>query len=89
MNKKRKKATSVADTKKRKKNALGRGLNALFPDIKDNVDGKDSDYFLCDIDIIKPNPYQPRKQFSQNDLEELSSIHKGTRAYSAGYSEKK
>lgn len=57
--------------KKRKKNALGRGLNALFPDIGDSVDSKDSDYFLCDIDIIKPNPYQPRRTFSKDDLEEL------------------
>jgi ParB family chromosome partitioning protein len=72
MTKKRKKATSGSDAKKRKKNALGRGLNALFPDLKDSVDTKDSDYFLCDIDIIKPNPYQPRKQFSKNDLEELT-----------------
>ena len=71
MNKKRKKALSVSDTKKRKKNALGRGLNALFPDIKDTVHSRDSDYFLCDIDIISPNPYQPRKQFSKTDLEEL------------------
>lgn len=58
--------------KKRKKNALGRGLNALFPDIGDSVDSKDSDYFLCDIDIIKPNQYQPRRTFSKDDLEELS-----------------
>jgi len=72
MNKKRKKVMPVSDTKKRKKNALGRGLNALFPDIKDNVHGRDSDYFLCDIDIITPNPYQPRKQFSKTDLEELA-----------------
>ena len=72
MTKKRKKAASGSDAKKRKKNALGRGLNALFPDIKDSVDTKDSEYFLCDIDIIKPNPYQPRKQFSKNDLEELA-----------------
>lgn len=58
--------------KKRKKNALGRGLNALFPDIGDSVDSKDSYFFLCDIDIIKPNPYQPRRAFSKDDLEALS-----------------
>jgi len=64
---------TVSDSKNRKKNALGRGLNALFPDIMDSVDSRDSEYFLCDIDIIKPNLYQPRKKFSKNDLEELSS----------------
>lgn len=58
--------------KKRKKNALGRGLNALFPDIGDSVDSNDSDFFLCDIDIIKPNPYQPRRTFPKDDLEALS-----------------
>jgi ParB family transcriptional regulator, chromosome partitioning protein len=72
MNKKSKKSKTVSDNKKRKKNALGRGLNALFPDIGDSVDSKDSDYFLCDINNIKPNPYQPRRIFLKDDLEELS-----------------
>jgi ParB family chromosome partitioning protein len=57
--------------KKRKKNVLGRGLEALFPDIEP-VDSPDTDYFLCDIDVIRPNRYQPRRKFSEEELKELS-----------------
>ncbi len=57
--------------KPRKKKALGRGLDALFPDM-DLVDNKASEYFQCDIDLIQPNRYQPRKKFSKDELAELS-----------------
>ncbi|HUV51302.1 MAG TPA: ParB/RepB/Spo0J family partition protein [Anaerolineae bacterium] len=55
--------------KKRGKPALGRGLDSLLPDI---VENSSKDYFLCDIGIISPNRYQPRLQFSKDELDELS-----------------
>ena len=58
--------------KKRKKKALGRGLDALFgPDIG-TIDNKTSDYFLCDINLIKSNRYQPRRNFADDELKSLS-----------------
>ncbi len=55
-----------------KKQVLGRGLDALFPDIG-SMDTKARDYFQCDIDVIRPNPYQPRRKFSEDELMELSN----------------
>jgi ParB family chromosome partitioning protein len=61
-----------ADPKKRKKLALGRGLDALIPDFEPEQDNP-REYFLCDVDLIRPNRYQPRQHFSDNDLEELGN----------------
>jgi ParB family chromosome partitioning protein len=57
--------------KKRKKMALGKGLGALIPDL-DDIDQMSNEYFQCNIDLIQPNPYQPRKHFSPDELEGLS-----------------
>jgi ParB family chromosome partitioning protein len=57
---------------KRKKVALGRGLGALIPDL-DTQEDKPSDYFYCDIDLIRPNRFQPRMRFKEDELEELSN----------------
>jgi ParB family chromosome partitioning protein len=57
--------------KKRKKMALGKGLGALIPDI-DDIHQISNEYFQCDIDLIQPNRYQPRKHFSEAELEGLS-----------------
>lgn len=57
---------------KRKKVALGRGLGALIPDL-DTQEDKPSDYFYCDIDLIRPNRFQPRMRFEEDELEELSN----------------
>ena len=57
---------------KRKKTALGRGLGALIPGIENGEDEKKQDYFYCDIDLIRPNRFQPRTVFSEDDLQELS-----------------
>jgi ParB family chromosome partitioning protein len=55
---------------KRKKRALGRGLGALIPEIeKSQEDSKD--YFYCEIELIRPNRYQPRMQFDEDELAEL------------------
>jgi len=57
--------------KARKRKVLGRGLDALFPDIGP-IDAKVKDYFQCDIDVIRSNRYQPRRKFSEDELAELS-----------------
>ncbi|MCX8093333.1 MAG: ParB/RepB/Spo0J family partition protein [Candidatus Goldbacteria bacterium] len=50
--------------------ALGKGLDALIPGAKKSIDIKKG---IVDINIndIKTNPYQPRKTFSPEKLEEL------------------
>lgn len=64
--------------KKKRKMALGRGLDALIPDLG-TVEGMSGsspptrkDYFLCEIDMIRPNHYQPRRHFAADELEELA-----------------
>ena len=57
---------------KRKKMALGRGLGALIPGIDKEQEEKKQDYFYCDIELIRPNRFQPRTAFSENDLQELA-----------------
>jgi ParB family chromosome partitioning protein len=56
---------------KRKKMALGKGLGALIPEVESGTK-ESKDYFLCDIDLIRPNRFQPRMNFSEEDLQELS-----------------
>ncbi len=57
----------------RKKRVLGRGLDALFPDIQVVTQaGSEKDYFLCDIKQIGPNRYQSRTVFSEQELTELA-----------------
>ena len=56
---------------KRKKMALGKGLEALIPGIEKEEDAK-QDFFYCDIDLIRPNRFQPRATFSEEDLQELA-----------------
>jgi ParB family chromosome partitioning protein len=62
--------TSGSNPKKRKKLALGKGLDALIPGIESEQD-KPVDYFFCEIDLISPNRYQPRLQFAEDELNEL------------------
>ncbi|MCF8050217.1 MAG: ParB/RepB/Spo0J family partition protein [Desulfobacterales bacterium] len=56
--------------RQRKKVALGRGLDALIPDLSQEKSAP-RDFFSCEIDRIRPNRYQPRRQFSETDLDEL------------------
>jgi ParB family transcriptional regulator, chromosome partitioning protein len=56
------------EVKRLKKVTLGRGLDALIPTDKE-VNG----YILADIDQIKPNAYQPRKEFDEDGIDELAS----------------
>lgn len=52
-----------------KKKALGRGLEALIPDVKQ----PESPANEIDIDRIVPNPSQPRLKFDEARLEELAA----------------
>jgi len=58
--------------KKRKKLALGKGLGALIPDIS-TVGDMETDYFYCQVSLIRPNRYQPRKKFKEKELAALSA----------------
>ena len=71
MQKSKTKNGSGSGTVKRKKVALGRGLGALIPELETEQE-KQKDYFYCDIDLIRPNRFQPRAGFSDDDLQELS-----------------
>ena len=54
------------------KRGLGRGLDALFEDKKE-VNIKDNLLTSLPIELIKPNPLQPRKNFSKETLNELAA----------------
>ncbi len=51
-----------------KRKALGKGLSALIPDA-DEFD--DQQFFQCPVEVIEPNPYQPRQTFSPHELKEM------------------
>jgi ParB family chromosome partitioning protein len=57
--------------------ALGRGLEALIPVMADTSQLEDREVKLptheIAVDLISPNPYQPRKDFHPNELEELAA----------------
>ena len=78
MPEKRKPTSAGTGAKKKRKMALGRGLDALIPDlgsvegISGEPAGSRKDYFFCAIDLIRPNRYQPRRQFSSDELEDLA-----------------
>ncbi|MBN2466525.1 MAG: ParB/RepB/Spo0J family partition protein [Deltaproteobacteria bacterium] len=57
-----------------KRRALGKGLDALFPDISSEMEEqRDGATITCPIESIQPNPYQPRKTFDPDRLGELIS----------------
>ncbi len=53
-----------------KRKALGKGLSALIPDA-DRLDVEEGNFFQCPIEVIEPNPFQPRQEFEGLELEEL------------------
>ncbi len=60
------------EKRKTKKVALGKGLGALIPDIRADRETP-KDFFYCQISQIRPNRYQPRKQFQESELAALSA----------------
>jgi ParB family transcriptional regulator, chromosome partitioning protein len=59
------------DSSKRKKLALGRGLDALIPGLPSISEGG-AEYRKSDIGAIRPNRYQPRIRFKEEELAELA-----------------
>ncbi|EAJ0335235.1 ParB/RepB/Spo0J family partition protein [Campylobacter lari] len=59
-----------------KKSALGRGLSSILADIDEayekELGSNEGRIEEIDIDLISPNPYQPRKNFDIQALEELA-----------------
>ncbi len=55
-----------------KRKALGKGLNALIPDIEPNNEIK-NDYIFCNIENIQSNKFQPRKEFDEGKIDGLVS----------------
>ena len=56
-----------------KRSALGRGLNALIPDAPPPQKERDASRpFELDLDLLTPNPRQPRTQIDETRLEELA-----------------
>lgn len=54
-----------------KRKALGRGLSALIPEAQSVIEDEVG-YFACPVELIDPNPLQPRKDFSPSELEEMA-----------------
>jgi ParB family chromosome partitioning protein len=52
------------------KKSLGKGIGALLKDIDETINTKS--VMLVLIESLKPNPYQPRKEFNAENLKELS-----------------
>ncbi|NBO66886.1 MAG: ParB/RepB/Spo0J family partition protein, partial [Acidobacteria bacterium] len=53
--------------------ALGRGLSALLSEsMGQNLSTEGDDFLEVDIDLIEPNPEQPRTHFDEAKLEELA-----------------
>jgi ParB family chromosome partitioning protein len=58
------------------KNALGKGLGAMFPDLLNDI-GRKTPLAICGIEELRPNRYQPRKDFNDRDQKKLvASIKK-------------
>jgi ParB family chromosome partitioning protein len=57
------------------KQALGKGLGALIPDLSVLDDGERRSLGIHEIEVDKivPNEYQPRKTFQNESLKELAS----------------
>ncbi len=61
-----------------KKDALGKGLGAIFPDLLERNNGKSVPTSTCGIEELRPNRYQPRKTFNDEDQKRLVASIKQT-----------
>lgn len=50
---------------------LGRGINAFFPELNENEAVKEGQVVEVELTKCRPNPYQPRKTFQVEAIEEL------------------
>jgi ParB family transcriptional regulator, chromosome partitioning protein len=68
----------MSDKPKTERRGLGRGLSALMadvslePQVSENTPQKRSDQFIP-VEMIYPNPDQPRRSFTADDLESLAA----------------
>ncbi|HIJ55180.1 MAG TPA: ParB/RepB/Spo0J family partition protein [Deltaproteobacteria bacterium] len=69
--KKKSKKKEPQQSPRKRKIVLGRGLDALIP-IDDNAEDERGEFFHCDVELIRSNPFQPRQRFSEEDLSELA-----------------
>ena len=53
-----------------KRKALGKGLSALIPEA-DRLEDGEAEFFKCPVEAIEANPYQPRQDISESDLEDM------------------
>jgi ParB family chromosome partitioning protein len=56
----------------KRKMGLGKGLSSLLSESPADIVPEEDESFEISIDAIETNPYQPRTQFDQETLEELS-----------------
>ncbi len=50
---------------------LGKGINAFFPELNENEDVQEGQVVEIELTKCRPNPYQPRKTFQVEAIEEL------------------
>ncbi len=55
-----------------KKNALGKGLGAIFPDLMEDPADKPN-FAMCGIEELSPNRFQPRKVFDGHEQKNLAA----------------
>src|SRR5512141_1691043 len=56
-----------------KRPALGKGLSALIPDAPEPAPGTSLAPQELDVDLLTPNPFQPRGQMDDARLDELAA----------------
>ncbi len=54
-----------------KKDALGKGLGAIFSDLLETDAGRKAPVNTCGIEELRPNRWQPRKNFNDEDQKKL------------------
>jgi len=54
------------------KHSLGKGLGAMFPDLLNNIGDRPA-FVLCGIEELRRNPFQPRRDFNDEDQRELTA----------------
>lgn len=58
---------------KKKKKALGRGLDALFPEAGQTLKDESGNIVTLSVTSIQLNPFQPRRNFDDEKLEEMAT----------------
>ena len=64
---------AAAGGRKPRKMVLGRGLDALLPGRPSTDNTVSQSYVTCAIDLIRPNRYQPRRHFAEDEMAELAA----------------